>query len=355
MVRTTLARWGITHQVFKSALAASASYALAAHIFDHKFPVFAPMAALLTIQINVFSSVSRGIQRIVAIIVGIGVAMFAFHFTGANWWIIFIVVFITLMIGTRMGLGIAAINQVPMSALLILAAKAYVPTYALDRIVNTILGTLIAVLINSLLWPPDTLPQAKDAVTKFAESTAGLLRDAAEVLKQAGSHDHQTPPDLVAKARTVDKLAGQAVGAVTKARGSLKMNPAHKSLEPQLKRYQDLMKTLERAGVQARGIAKSVSELEQTNHQLPDTSELAEYLETAAGALMAEADRIGHLSAPNQTPSREAAHHPQELYDQLTRQTLPHLENLPEVWPRYGSILADANHMLRELHDAEGS
>ncbi len=341
---TGLARWGLTHQVFKSALAASAAYAVCARLLDHRFPVFGPMAALLTIQINVFNSFSRGVQRVVAILVGLGVAMFAFHFTGANWWIIFIVVILTLMVGTRMGLGVAAINQVPMSALLILAAKAYVPTYALDRIVNTFVGTLIALLINVLLWPPNSLPQARKSVQQLGDDAIQLLRESAEVLRnparsEGGLH-------LIAQARQLDKQVGLTINAVQAAQQSLRMNPRIKALGPVVHEYRDRTGMLERAAVQIRGIAKSVSELHEECAALPDGDGMARYLGLAAEQLKAWQDAA---------PTRDIQDQAESLFDHISRTSLTSLRELPHVWPRYGSVLADASHLIQQLADASSS
>lgn len=336
-----LARWGLTHQVFKSALAASASYAVCAHLLDHRFPVFGPMAALLTIQINVFNSFSRGVQRVLGIIVGIGVAMFAFHFTGANWWIIFAVVMVTLMVGTRMGLGLAAINQVPMSALLILAAKAYVPTYALDRIVNTMVGTLIALLINALLWPPNSLPEAKQALDKLAAEAIQLLRASAAALRSPVAA--KGAQELIRQARQLDQQVGLTIRTVQAAQESLKMNPHIGKLGPIAQEYQDQTATLERAAVQIRGIAKSVTELQEEETTLPGGEAMARYLDLTAQQLTA----WRHSDSSRETVSQAHA-----LFDRISRTSLDALPKNPHVWPRYGSVLADASHLMQQLADA---
>lgn len=348
MDRGALARWGITHQVFKSALAASSSYAAAEVVVGHGFPVFAPMAALLTIQINVYNSFARGVQRILAIIVGIGVAMLAFHFTGANWWIIFIVVFLTLMVGTRMGLGIAAINQVPMSALLILAAKAYVPTYALDRIINTIIGTLIAALINLILWPPNGLPAARTALRTLQKSIEQLLQLSAQAISQT-DHAEEGGHSLMTAARKVDAQVAKAKSAVAAAGQSLKLNPLGRRHQADLQHCQEAMNLLERVGVQTRGIAKSIVELRHINADLPDPDTLSHYLRAVADVLDA-------AIAPDNTPESQgnlgqAFQSAQELYHRYTSTALQRLSHQPDTWPRVGSILADSNHMLTQLKD----
>ncbi len=299
------------------------------------------MAALLTIQINVFNSFSRGVQRVLAIIVGIGVAMFAFHFTGANWWIIFIVVILTLMVGTRMGLGVAAINQVPMSGLLILAAKAYVPTYALDRIVNTIVGTVIALLINALLWPPNSLPQAKQALDELVSEAIALLRASADALRNPGAS--AGGEELVKHARKLDAQVGLTIRTVQAAEASLKMNPRVGTLAPVAREYQDRTGTLERAAVQIRGIAKSVSELQADATSLPGGTGMARYLDLTAQQLAAWRDA---------TPIPDIISQANSLLDHIARTSLDALREQPHVWPRYGSVLADASHLMQQLADA---
>lgn len=349
MSRSQLARWGITHQVFKSALAASASYAIAATLVDHKFPFFAPMAALLTIQVTIFNSYSRGLQRILAIILGVGVALMAFHFTGANWWIIFIITFVTLMIGTRLGLGIAAINQVPMSALLILATKAFVPMYAFYRIVDTILGTLVAVLVNLLLWPPDNLPKAEQAVDDLAGQIVGLLKDVAHAVRREQAVD---PQDLMRRARQLDKQVGKTLTTITTAQQSLKFNPRVKRLSPITERYRTLIGTLERVGVQTRGIAKSVTELLPQQESLPNADQLARLLETASDQVRFFVRSRVDGDDLAKTRALDAFGRSRELYQTLAENALGAFHQpYRDSWTRYGGILADVSHMLKELAD----
>lgn len=349
IVRQQLARWGLTHQVFKSALAASASYALAAAFVDHRFPFFAPMAALLTIQVTIFNSYSRGLQRILAIIMGVGIALIAFHFTGVNWWIIFVVTLATLMLGTRIGLGIAAINQVPMSALLILASKAFVPTYALYRIVDTVLGTVVAVVVNIFLWPPNSLPQAEHAVDQLAQKTVTLLTEVARAVSESG-REKTGPKDLMTMARDLDKLVGTTLTSVNSAQQSLRFNPHVRQLNPLAEQYRQLTLILERVGVQSRGIAKSVSELLPA--PLPEAEDLSELLHTAAEQVNLFMEARTKETAEARPKADAAFAKSRRLYRQIAQKVLAAYEQeYHDTWTRYGAILADVHHMLQELAD----
>lgn len=344
-IRSQLARWGLTHQVFKSALAASVAYALAYRFVDRQFPVFAPMAALLTIQVTVFNSYSHGVQRILAIVVGVGLALLAFRFTGANAWIIFLVTFAALAIGTRLGLGIAAINQVPMSALLILAAKAYVPTYAIHRIVDTVLGTMVALVVNLLLWPPNSLPAAERAVDRLRQGTEDLLSRAADVLMNRG----ETPAlDLMREARRVDTLVAATKKDIASAGQSLKLNPRARALSPQIARCQALTALLERVAVQARGIAKSVGELRQAPSEIPYRDGIASLVRSAADAVAAGTLAESGTEADGQALLASF----ERRYRDVSSRALRAFQNEDTpVWARYGSILSDARHLVRELVD----
>jgi hypothetical protein len=324
-------RRGLTHQVFKSALAASAAHALAYRFVARQFPVFAPMAALLTIQVTVFNSYSRGVQRILAIVVGVGLALLAFRCTGANAWIIFLVTFAALAIGTRLGLGIAAINQVPMSALLILAAKAYVSTYAL--------------VVNLLLWPPTSLPAAERAVDRLRQGTEDLLNRAADVVMNRG----ETPAlDLIREARRVDTLVAATKKDIASAGQSLKLNPRARALSPQIARCQALTALHERVAVQARGVAKSVGELRQAPSEIPYRDGIASLVRSAADAVAAATLAESGTEADGQTLLASF----ERRYRDVSSRALRAFQNEDTpVWARYGSILSDARHLVRELVD----
>ena len=76
----SLAKIGLTLQVIKTALAAGTSYGLALFLSDNPYPIFAPLAAILTIQVTIADSIQKGLYRTLGVIIGVGIGDLISHF-----------------------------------------------------------------------------------------------------------------------------------------------------------------------------------------------------------------------------------------------------------------------------------
>src|SRR6478736_2677695 len=112
-------------------------------IVPGELPVFATIAALLVVQPSVNQSVGRAIERSLGVIVGVVVAYAVGLAFGTNSWIVLVAVVVSVLMLTP-----GSANQVPISAMLVLAIGASNPEYAFARIGETILGAIIGVIVN---------------------------------------------------------------------------------------------------------------------------------------------------------------------------------------------------------------
>src|SRR5215213_4569946 len=137
-------------QIGKTALAATLSWELAIRLLDSPLPALAALGAILTVQVTVKQTVTFGIQQVVGVTVGVGAAIAVIGVLGVHAWTVAVVILIALVIGHLLRLG-KQVNQVAISALLVLALGT---GYGSVRIVDTLLGAVIGVLVNALLAPP---------------------------------------------------------------------------------------------------------------------------------------------------------------------------------------------------------
>jgi uncharacterized membrane protein YgaE (UPF0421/DUF939 family) len=141
-------------QAAKTAVAAGISWFIAANLMGNSIPVFAPLAALLTVQVTVWDSVARGLQRVLGVVVGVLVAYGFARLAGINAWSIALVIFVSLLAGRALRLGQQGSIQVPVSALLVLVLGATTGGYALDRVLDTMVGAATGILVNVVVVPP---------------------------------------------------------------------------------------------------------------------------------------------------------------------------------------------------------
>src|ERR1700677_3750288 len=149
----------------KAAIAAGIAWAVALLADPHSRPYFAPLAVILIVQPTVYDSLSRALQRVIGVVLGVAAALAVNHFLTPSGWSIGIIVFAGLLIGWGVRLGPQGAVQVPVSALLVFAVGSATPDYAGIRIVDTLIGSAVAV-VAVLATPTAPAPErvVSDAV-----------------------------------------------------------------------------------------------------------------------------------------------------------------------------------------------
>ena len=130
----------------KAAVAAGIAWAVALLADPHSRPYFAPLAVILIVQPTVYDSLSRAFQRVAGVVLGVAAALAVSHFLTPSGWSIAIIVFAGLLLGWSLRLGPQGVVQVPVSALLVFAVGSATPDYGGRRVVETLIGSAIAVL-----------------------------------------------------------------------------------------------------------------------------------------------------------------------------------------------------------------
>jgi uncharacterized membrane protein YgaE (UPF0421/DUF939 family) len=199
------------------------SWALATLLFPGELPVFATIAALLVVQPSVNQSVGRAIERSIGVIVGVVIATAVALAFGTNSWIVLLAIVASLVLAWALRLTPGTANQVPISVMLVLSIGATNPEYALARIVETVIGAAVGVIINIAVVPPVLTGPARSAVRGLAREIAATLDRLAAALTRT-----QTPGErhaLLIEARLLRPMEKKAEAALAAADESLTLNP----------------------------------------------------------------------------------------------------------------------------------
>jgi uncharacterized membrane protein YgaE (UPF0421/DUF939 family) len=143
----------------QTALAAGLSWFVAVHLFGHRAPLFAPVAAIGCIDMTLGQRLRRAIELIIGASVGVGVGALMISAIGPGSWQIAVLVALATSVAVFLD-GRAAIN-VQAAASAILVATLYVPvdTSAIDRLFDGLIGAaiglvVVAVFARSSVWGP---------------------------------------------------------------------------------------------------------------------------------------------------------------------------------------------------------
>ncbi len=309
----------------KAAIAAGLSWWLAVLSFGSHQPYFASLAAILSLQVTVYETLAFGAQRILGVVLGIALSLALVHFLKASAVAVAVLVFLGMSVSSLLGFRARAASQVGVSGLLVLALGGK-PEYAAARLMETVLGALVGVLVQALLWPPDPTPSALQAVAALGRAIEGELSHLAS----------DREPAKPGRVLVLVRQASEAQAAVTLARQSLRLNPLRRGRAKDARRLEIAFAALERVAIEVRGMGRSLRDGERSALQ-PLVQMSLEAARAAVRAFVREVER----------PSRAGSGELRQALARLRQRNEEALRPLPDVGR--AARLREAGALLSDL------
>lgn len=210
-------------QILKSVLAAMIAWLLAVNVFELAQPFLAPWTALMTVHATIHRSLSRGMQIVVATLLGVGLAYVFPFFFGMGVGTLGMVLLIGLLL-SRIGYIRAEGIVVATTALFVLTTNWRVEeTMVLDRVLDTLAGVVIGVLVNVLVVPPLNTQMAGQYIEGIDRGLGRLLMDLAEDARRPWTDEDSSV--WVDRTRKLDDDLDNAWELVREAQESVRWNP----------------------------------------------------------------------------------------------------------------------------------
>jgi hypothetical protein len=332
-------------QAAKVAVAAGIAWAVALAVYPNGLPYLAPLAVLLIVQPTVYDSLSRAFQRVIGVVLGVAAALVVSHFLTPSGWSIALIIFVGLLLGWSVRLGPQGVVQVPVSALLVFAVGSATPGYGGRRVLDTLIGSVIAVV--AVLASPQA--PAPERVVANADAP---LRHCRDILMEIGSG--------IGSAWSLEQAEGwrsQAVGvieATAKARRdhqglqlTARWNARARRQRPVLERVDQALSVCERTAIQARSIARAL--VDGAVHARPMPA-VGTTLVSTASAVDAYAAWVG---SPDEPADRHRLSEAIRVADETFRQAVGRAQRRwgddPAPWLTFGTILAMSQRILAEV------
>lgn len=167
---------------------AVAAYVVCRAVFSDPEPLLAPLTALLVVQLTPVSLLASGLDRVLAVVSGVSVAVALSAAVRLSWWSLALTIAVALVLGQVLRLG-PNLVEVPISAMLVLGVGSFgAESAAWLRVVETLLGAGVGVLSNLLVPAPVPVGDAGTALERLADDVAVLLdRAAAQLVDTDGT------------------------------------------------------------------------------------------------------------------------------------------------------------------------
>lgn len=268
-------------QVVKSAAATITAWLLAGWIVPSQLPVFAAIAALLVVQPSINQSLSKALERSIGVIVGVLVAVALGLLFGSPSWLVLVAIVVAMLVAWMLRASTGTGNQIAISAMLVLALGTSSPEYAFARIVETLIGVAIGIVVNALIVPPvHTGPARRDLGLLGGEVAASLERLAAALAAP------QTPAkllELMLEVRLLRPMKDAAEAAITTGEESLTLNPRRSAHRDDLQDMRSLLDRLAPIVTQVIGMTRAYYDhYDDALADEPAVAAIAEQLRRAA-------------------------------------------------------------------------
>lgn len=339
----------------RATAAAVLAYAVATQLSSEPAPLTAPLTALLVVQVTLYSTLTTGVRRVIAVVAGVLIAVGFSAVVGLSWWSLGLIILAALTVGQFIRVGDFVI-EVAISAMLVLGVT-QLASQAWDRVLETLIGAGVGLLFNIVLVPPVWVDPAAESIVGLARRTRNLLLSIGEEL------DSPVPVELAAgrlyEARRLDQAVVDVDAALRQAEESMRLNP--RISEGLLARLvlRTGLDTLEICVVVVRVLARSMTDLAKQRRQdeplfpAETAQALQELLADLGAALVSYAVlvttpvSVNAEQAENRlTAELSAAWDRREL---LAQMLLDSVQQHPYAWQLYGSLLAEADRLLDEM------
>jgi gas vesicle protein len=260
-----------------------------------------------------------------------------------------------LVLGRTLALG-TQVTQVAVTGLLVLE---FGDSYGTARVVDSVIGAAIGVLVNLLIAPPAFARTAAKELADLADDLAAQCTSVAKALR--GDWNHDQARDWLERSRALAASARAARKVAQQAEESLKYHPRKSVHMEDVHRVDEAAIALDHVAGQLNSLMRGLADLTadfadipQENREVPE--ELALLLDDTGKALNA----FGRLQLPDKASPR--------VYDELSRlikSSKPHAREAAHamqpdddaptmLWSIYGALLDDSRRMLRELDPDDG-
>src|SRR5260221_4707204 len=244
-----------------------------------KRPIFAALVPLVAMSGDPFAAVSVSIARILGVFAGVGIGLALTHVAVGATWRVAIALLVATLVGIVLKVGERPNLEVPIAALFLIGfASANVSQLGVQRIWETAIGAVVAVVVSAVLWPPDPIRELERRVLRMRQQLAADLAAIADDLSTGSG----------GTAEQLDELREHSLDAV---RDVFELAPARRALRWSPLRRNDvrLVDDLEqrinlgaRAARHARSVGRDVADTHVRSRELAAaTRHLADALDRA--------------------------------------------------------------------------
>jgi len=292
-----LARWRSKRwQIVQCALAAAVAYVISRYVLQHTQPVFAPIAAVVSLG----TSYGQRLRRVAEVSIGVGLGVFIgdllVAWLGQGWWQLGLMVALAFTVATLLDAGTVFQNQAAVQSIFVMAvlpASGAIWTRWTDALVGGVVALCAATVVPAA---PLMRPRRQSAIV--VRKIGELLRASAHVMLEGRS---DAGYEVLADARATDRLVAELKAAADEGMAVVASSPFRVKHKENVRRMAELVDPLDRALRSTRVLVRQVAVAAHRGREVPASyASLAYDLADATDAVAEEldADHLAEAARP---------------------------------------------------------
>ncbi|MGW9032878.1 FUSC family protein [Streptomyces sp. NPDC055722] len=241
----------------RSTAAAALAYLAGLWLSGTAQPLLAPLTALLVVQVTLYATLTPGIRRIAGVLIAVGFT----DAVGLTWWSLGLLVLVCLPLGHLLQLAPWG-EEVAVTDMLVLGVGGQ-RTEALGRVIETLIGVTVGVLLNPVVAPPVYVGPAGEATSNLAARLRLLLLRIGDELVPGASARHVTA--WLEETRRLDHQTADVDAALARAEESLRLNPRGRPAPGTRLALRSGLDAMEHCAVGLRSLCRTFADLRLMN------------------------------------------------------------------------------------------
>jgi uncharacterized membrane protein YccC len=228
-------------------------------------PLFASLVPLVAMTGDPFAAVSVSFARILGVFAGVGIGLALLHLDVSPTWLVAIALVVATLVGIVLKVGERPNTQVAIGALFVIGfAGQGASQIGVQRIWETAIGAVVAIVVSALLWPPDPIRELERRLHRLRQQLAADFALIADDLATGSGATSAQLDDL----REHSLEAVRDVFELDPARRALRWSPLRRNDVRLLDDLDERINLGARAARHARSFGRDVADLQVRNAAL---------------------------------------------------------------------------------------
>jgi hypothetical protein len=279
--------------IVQTAAAAAIAWLLAAAVLHHQQAGFAPIGAVIAVEVTRGQQVRHAIELVLGVTLGIGVAVLLGSVIGNPPLRIAVVVGVAMTLALLISGSLVLVVQASLAAIFLAAAPSPTGGLAGEHLVEALIGGGLALVMTQLLFPLDPIKHVNQAAEPVFNRLADALEQAAAGLAAGDRHRAR---QALEEARGIDPLVRSFQQALTVGYQVARLAPFRRWALGELDPYAGAARQVDYAVRNTRVLARSAIVLLAAERPAPQglvagVRVLAETVRTLGGEVVAREPR----------------------------------------------------------------